>query len=150
MRLVLQRVKQAKVNVGSDLVGAIGQGWLVLVGIGPEDDTRDIEVAVDKTINLRMFPDEDGKFNKSLLDIRGEVLLVSQFTLFGDCRKGRRPSFANAASQDAAYALYDDLVKAFKQVPNLKVETGKFQAHMEVSLVNDGPVTMLVDTKRNF
>lgn len=149
MRAVLQRVKSARVEVDGSVVGSIGHGLLVFVGIGADDSKKDIDYIVNKTINLRIFGDEKSKFNLSLLDIGGEVLLVSQFTLFGDCRKGRRPSFSGAAPIDVAKETYQEVIEAFRE-KGIKVETGEFQAMMEVYLVNDGPVTMLLDSKKLF
>jgi len=149
MRAVLQRVKSARVEVDGNVVGSIGHGLLVFVGIGADDSKKDIDYIVNKTINLRIFGDEKSKFNLSLLDIGGEVLLVSQFTLFGDCRKGRRPSFSGAAPIDVAKETYQEVIEAFRE-KGIKVETGEFQAMMEVYLVNDGPVTMLLDSKKLF
>ncbi|HDM78799.1 MAG TPA: D-tyrosyl-tRNA(Tyr) deacylase [Deltaproteobacteria bacterium] len=149
MRAVLQRVKSARVEVDGNVVGSIGHGLLVFVGIGADDSKKDIDYIVNKTINLRIFGDEKSKFNLSLLDIGGEVLLVSQFTLFGDCRKGRRPSFSGAAPINVAKETYQEVIEAFRE-KGIKVETGEFQAMMEVYLVNDGPVTMLLDSKKLF
>jgi D-tyrosyl-tRNA(Tyr) deacylase len=149
MRAVLQRVTSAKVEVDRKIVGAIGPGWLVLLGVGKGDDGKDVELIADKIMNIRAFSDADGKMNLSLAEVSGEVLLVSQFTLWGDCRKGRRPGFSDAAPPDIANQLYQD-VKAKLLAHDIKVATGTFQAHMAVSLVNDGPVTLLVDSKKNF
>jgi D-tyrosyl-tRNA(Tyr) deacylase len=149
MRAVLQRVTSAKVEVDSKIVGAIGSGWLVLLGVGKGDDGKDVELIADKIMNIRAFSDTDGKMNLSLTEVSGEVLLVSQFTLWGDCRKGRRPGFSDAAPPDIANQLYQD-VKAKLLTHNVKVATGTFQAHMAVSLINDGPVTLLIDSKKNF
>ncbi len=149
MRAVLQRVKSARVEVDGNTVGSIGHGLLVFVGIGADDNGKDIDYIVNKTLNLRIFGDENSKFNLSLLDVKGEILLVSQFTLFGDCRKGRRPSFSDAAPVDAAKEMYEKVIEAFRK-KGIKVETGEFQAMMEVYLINDGPVTMLLDSKKLF
>jgi len=149
MRAVLQRVKNARVEVDGKVVGSINEGLLVFVGIGAEDTEKDIEYIVNKTINLRIFGDDKSKFNLSLQDIEGEVLIVSQFTLFGDCRKGRRPSFSGAAPVDEARFTYEKIIEAFRQ-KGIKVATGEFQAMMEVYLLNDGPVTILLDSKRLF
>ena len=146
MRSVIQRVKKASVEVESKVVGRIGQGLLILVGVGKEDTIRDIDWMVDKIINLRIFENEEGKFDKSLLDIDGELLAVSQFTLYGDCSRGRRPSFSDAMEAGAAKDLFETFVqKALERLK--KVETGVFQAMMDVALVNDGPVTLIVDSK---
>ncbi|MEW9121280.1 MAG: D-aminoacyl-tRNA deacylase [Thermotaleaceae bacterium] len=149
MRAVVQRVKQASVVVEKQIVGKIDKGFLVLLGVEDEDNIKDVEYLVEKIIHLRIFEDENEKMNLSLKDIQGELLVVSQFTLFGDCRKGRRPSFSTAAKPDKANTLYMKFVEQCKE-NGLKVETGVFQAHMEVNLCNDGPVTMLIDSKKNF
>ncbi len=144
MRLVIQRVSQASVEVNSEIVGRIGRGWLVLIGVQSSDGTAAVSYLVDKLINLRAFNDPDGKMNLSVRDIEGEILLVSQFTLYADCRKGRRPSFTQAAPPDLANKIYTDFVTATKQA-GLKVETGQFGADMKVDLLNDGPVTFILD-----
>jgi D-aminoacyl-tRNA deacylase len=146
MRSVIQRVKKASVEVEGRVVGRIGRGLLVLVGIGQGDTIRDIDWMVDKIINLRIFENEEGKFDKSLLDINGELLAVSQFTLYGDCSRGRRPSFSDAMEAGAARELFEVFVQKARQKVK-KVETGVFQAMMDVVLVNDGPVTLIVDSK---
>lgn len=146
MKAVLQRVKRASVEVDGEVVGEIGAGLLVLVGIGREDSLRDIEWMVDKIVNLRVFETEEGRLDKSLLDTEGELLLVSQFTLYGDCSKGRRPSFSSAMNAQEAREIFELFVhKAREKVK--KVETGVFQTTMEVSLVNDGPVTLIIESK---
>jgi D-aminoacyl-tRNA deacylase len=149
MRAVLQRVRRAEVRVGDDVVGSIGPGLLVLVGVGKMDADTDLENLAAKIVNLRVFEDEHGKMNRSLLEVGGQVLCVSQFTLYGDCRKGRRPSYDQAAGLDAAQRLYDDFVKALRSF-GIVVATGQFQAKMEVELVNDGPVTLLLDSEKLF
>jgi D-tyrosyl-tRNA(Tyr) deacylase len=149
MRAVLQRVTSAQVTVDSNIVGTIGSGWLVLLGVGKGDDVKDVELIADKIMNIRAFSDSEGKMNLSLTEVSGEVLLVSQFTLWGDCRKGRRPGFTDAAPPEIANELYQDVKKRLL-AHDIKVATGTFQAHMTVSLVNDGPVTLLVDSKKNF
>ena len=149
MRLVVQRVKEARVKVKDEIIGEIGQGLLVFLGVGAEDTEADVDYLVEKVLHLRIFPDGQGKFNLSLVEIDGALLVISQFTLWGDCRKGRRPSFSEAAPPSAAeplYALFIDTVRA-KGVP---VAGGRFQEMMEVGLVNDGPVTILLDSKKNF
>jgi D-tyrosyl-tRNA(Tyr) deacylase len=130
-------------------VGAIGRGLLVLVGIAHEDTPETGKVLVEKIANLRIFDDEEGRMNRSLLEAGGGVLCVSQFTLYGDCRKGRRPSYDRAASPEAARALYESFVESLGAL-GVKVETGEFRAMMDVELVNDGPVTLLLDTERTF
>lgn len=149
MRAVLQRVSQASVRVDGELVGQIGNGWLVLLGVAKGDDERDAERLAAKIVGLRAFSDAEGKMNLAAAEIQGAVLLVSQFTLMADCRKGRRPGFDTGAEPgvaDALYTLVGDRIAAL----GLPVERGVFQAHMEVSLVNDGPVTFLLDSRRQF
>jgi len=148
MRVVLQRVTEAHVDVAGKTVGSIQQGLLVLVGVASSDGKPDAEYLAEKIINLRIFPDEAGRMNRSLLDSGGALLVISQFTLYGDCRKGKRPSFAEAAQPAEAQALYEYFV-ALMRSSGAKVETGIFQAHMEVHLVNDGPVTFVLDSNRN-
>ncbi|HHT63590.1 MAG: D-aminoacyl-tRNA deacylase [Bacillota bacterium] len=149
MRAVVQRVKKAQVSVAGEIVGAINQGLCVFLGVGKEDENEDAEYLAEKIINLRIFSDTEDKMNLSLIDINGEVLAVSQFTLYGDCRKGRRPGFSNAAPPDKANELYKEFVSFIKS-KGISVETGIFQADMLVSIDNDGPVTMLLDSKRLF
>ena len=149
MRAVLQRVSEAAVVVDEQTVGAIGRGLLVLLGVGREDDESDVRYLAQKTAGLRIFKDEQGRMNRSVSDMGGSVLVVSQFTLYGDCRKGRRPGFSDAAPPQRADRLYRDYV-AQLQTLGLTVATGVFQADMKVSLVNDGPVTFLLDSKREF
>jgi len=149
MRAIIQRVSRAKVTVEGESVGEIGRGILVLLGIAESDSEKEAVYLLEKTLNLRIFEDADGKMNLSLLDIKGELLVVSQFTLYGDARKGRRPSFIRAAAPDDANRLYEFYVgEARKQIG--KVETGRFQAMMDVELVNDGPVTILLDSEKLF
>lgn len=149
MRAVIQRVSRAKVTVDGETVGEIGRGLLVLLGVSVEDTEQESAFLADKTLNLRIFEDEDGKMNLSLLDIGGELLVVSQFTLYGDARKGRRPSFIKAAAPERANELYEQYVQeARKQVA--RVECGRFQAMMDVELINDGPVTILLDSNKEF
>ena len=149
MRAVVQRVKKAEVKVDNKTTGEISSGLLVFLGVGKEDNKKDADYLIDKIINLRIFEDEDDKLNLSAIDLNKEIMLVSQFTLFGDCRQGRRPSFFEAAPPQEAEKLYDYFVKQAEK-SELKVETGQFQAMMDVSLVNDGPVTILVDSKKKF
>lgn len=149
MRAVIQRVSRAKVSVGNEIVGEIGRGILILLGVAGGDSETDAVYLLEKTINLRIFEDAEDKMNLSLLDVKGDLLVVSQFTLYGDARKGRRPSFIKAAAPDEAKRLYEFFVtEARKQIG--KVETGKFQATMEVELVNAGPVTILLDSEKLF
>ena len=149
MRAVIQRVRSARVTVGDRVTGEIGQGLLVLVGVEQGDGPADIQYIGNKTRDLRIFEDDQGKMNRSLVDIGGSVLVVSQFTLSGDARNGRRPSFASAAPPEIARALYEDVVRELK-TSGLRVATGEFQAMMQVALVNDGPVTILLDSKKTF
>ncbi|MEO2507204.1 D-aminoacyl-tRNA deacylase [Clostridium paraputrificum] len=149
MRAVVQRVKESRVIVEGRLVGEINRGFNVLLGIAKDDTIEDLKYIKDKIINLRVFEDENDKMNLSLLDIKGDILAISQFTLYGDCRKGRRPNFMNAMGGDEAKALYEEFVKMLKE-SGLKVETGEFGAHMNVEIENDGPVTILLDSKKEF
>ena len=149
MRAVIQRVSRAKVSVSGEITGEIGKGILILLGVSRADSEKEAAYILEKTLNLRIFEDAGGKMNLSLLDIKGDLLVVSQFTLYGDARKGRRPSFIDAAAPEAANALYEFFVtEARKQVG--RVETGRFQAMMDVELVNDGPVTILIDSDKTF
>jgi D-tyrosyl-tRNA(Tyr) deacylase len=146
MRAVVQRVRQSSVKVDGEVVSKIGRGLLVLLGVAVEDTITDAEFLVNKIVHLRIFEDDNKKMNHSLLDVDGEMLVVSQFTLLGDCRKGRRPSFINAAGPELATELYEYFViKARKQ--GISVKTGQFRAMMEVALINHGPVTLIVDSK---
>jgi D-tyrosyl-tRNA(Tyr) deacylase len=149
MRSVVQRVREAAVEVDGEVVGRIGQGLLVLIGVAREDGMADATYIAGKIRDLRIFEDEDGKMNRSVMDIGGSVLLVSQFTLYGDARKGRRPSFDAAAPPELARAMYEDVARRLAD-EGLTVATGRFQALMQVSLVNDGPVTVLLDSARTF
>jgi len=145
MRLVIQRVTESRVTIEGSTVGSIRSGLLVLIGISRQDTQADADYLLDKLLGLRIFPDDAGKMNRSVVDAGGSLLLVSQFTLYGDCRKGRRPSFDRAAPPDLAQILYEYFVAAARRGP-IPVETGVFQATMEVHLVNDGPVTILLDS----
>jgi D-tyrosyl-tRNA(Tyr) deacylase len=149
MRAVVQRVTSSSVEVENSIVGEIGPGVLVLLGVARDDDVGDADYLAEKIINLRIFTDDEGKMNRSLLEVAGAMLAVSQFTLFGDARKGRRPSYIEAAEQEKASALYQYFVERVR-TRSVKVETGIFQATMKVSLVNDGPVTILLDSKKLF
>ena len=144
MRIVLQRVKQAQVQVEAEVVGRIGAGLLLLVGVGKADAAAAVEFLAAKVLNLRIFEDEQGKMNRSILEVGGQLLAVSQFTLYGDTRKGRRPGFDAAALPQQAQPLFDQFVEKLRQ-SGLVVETGRFGAHMEVSLINDGPVTFILE-----
>lgn len=149
MRAVVQRTLKSSVTVENQTIAEIGQGLTVLLGIGQEDTEKDACYLSDKIINLRIFPDAAGKMNLSLLDITGEMLVVSQFTLFADCRKGRRPSFDEAATPEVARTLYEVFIQECRQL-GVKVACGKFQSEMLIALDNHGPVTMLLDSKRIF
>ena len=149
MRAVIQRVTSAKVTVDDRKTGAIGEGLLVLLGVHKDDEQRDITWLADKIINLRIFDDEEGKMNHSLVDTGGSMLIVSQFTLLADCRKGRRPSWSEAAPPDKARQLYEEFIQAIAD-SGITTTTGEFQAMMEVSLVNSGPVTILLDSHKKF
>ena len=149
MRAVIQRVSEARVSVDGQTIGEIGPGLLVLLGIETTDTEGDVAMMADKIAGLRCFSDEDGKFNLSLEDTSKTALVISQFTLLGDCRKGRRPSFTTAARPEQAIPLYEAVVEGL-QSRGFTVETGEFGAHMNVHLVNDGPVTLLIDTRKTF
>jgi len=146
MRFLIQRVKRAGVHIEGKLAASIGNGILVLVGVAATDKTADADYLAGKLVNLRIFPDREGRMNRSALDVNAELLLVSQFTLYGDCRKGRRPSFDGAASPEAARDLYEYVVRAVS-ASGLITRSGVFQAHMDVELVNTGPVTFLVESQ---
>ena len=149
MRAVVQRVKSASVKVEGELVSEIGAGVLIFLGVAHEDTATEIEYIANKVANLRIFEDEEGKMNRSLLEMGGAALVVSQFTLYGDCRKGRRPSFIKAARPELANALYEQFITALEQ-QDIPTQGGTFQAMMDVELVNDGPVTILLDSDKNF
>lgn len=149
MRAVVQRVTQGKVSVEGQGIGEIEKGLVVLLGVGKEDTDKDIEYLADKIINLRVFEDENDKMNLSLREVGGALLVVSQFTLYGDCRKGKRPSYDKAARPEIAEDLYKRFV-AYCKTFDIKVETGKFQAMMMVEIHNDGPVTLLLDSRKEF
>jgi D-tyrosyl-tRNA(Tyr) deacylase len=146
VKVVLQRVSWASVAVGEEVVGSIGPGLLLLVGMAAEDDEGAMRVMASKIVNLRIFDDAEGRMNLSLLETDGALLAVSQFTLFADCRKGRRPSYAGAAPPDQARGAFEGFVRVLRE-SGVAVETGRFQAMMQVSLVNDGPVTILLDSR---
>jgi D-aminoacyl-tRNA deacylase len=146
MKVLLQRVSQASVNIGKERIAQIGRGLVAFVGIAKGDTESDAHYLVEKAVNLRIFPDKEGKFNLSALDIQGELLVVSQFTLLADTRKGRRPNFIQAAPPMEAEALFKRFVE-LAQITGLKVETGRFQQHMLVEIQNEGPVTILLDSR---
>ena len=145
MRACVQRVSLARVRVDGEIVGEIGRGFMVLLGVAAGDGSAELRWMVDKVVGLRVFDDGEGKMNLALADVGGELLVVSQFTLLGDCRKGRRPSFISAAPPEMAERMYDEFVTAARAA-GIRVATGKFRTHMEVELVNNGPVTLLLDS----
>jgi D-tyrosyl-tRNA(Tyr) deacylase len=149
VKALLQRVTEASVSAGGGVVGRIGRGLVILVGIASGDSEKDIQYLVPKIVNLRIFPDDEGRFNLSALDIKGELLVVSQFTLLADTRKGRRPSFVEAAPPAEAEQLFEQFVEQARAT-GLKVETGRFQQYMQVEIHNDGPVTILLDSREKF
>jgi D-tyrosyl-tRNA(Tyr) deacylase len=149
MRAVVQRVSRAKVTVGGEITGEIGLGLLVLLGVGAGDTRADADYLAEKTIGLRIFEDDGGKMNLPVAEVGGAVLVVSQFTLYGDARRGKRPSFDSAAAPDAARELYEYFVEKIRGA-GLRCETGRFQETMQVELVNDGPVTILLDSGKGF
>lgn len=146
MQAVIQRVKESSVKVDNETIAQIGNGLLVLLGVAKEDSTQDADFLAGKIVHLRIFEDENGKMNRSLLETNGTMLVVSQFTLLGDCRKGRRPSFINAAGPKEADALYEHFVKQVIR-KGVSVQTGRFRAMMDVSLINTGPVTLILNSK---
>lgn len=149
LRAVVQRVSSSSVKVNGEVVGAINKGFNVLIGISKDDTIEDLKYIKDKIMNLRVFEDENEKLNLSIKDVSGELLIISQFTLYGDCRKGRRPNFMEALGGDEAKKLYEEFLKLFED-EDIKVETGIFGADMKVSIENDGPVTLLLESKKNF
>ncbi|MFN3327706.1 MAG: D-aminoacyl-tRNA deacylase [Fervidobacterium pennivorans] len=149
MRAVVQRVTKASVSVDNEVVGKISNGIVILLGVGKDDTEEDAKYLAEKIVNLRIFDDEDGKMNFSLLDVKGQALIISQFTLYGDCRRGRRPSYSDSAPPDLAKALYEKFIELVKNY-DVHVETGIFAAHMLVEIHNDGPVTLLLDSKKVF
>lgn len=150
MRAIIQRVKNASVKVSSNIIGEISQGFLVFLAVNTDDEIKDLDYIKNKVMNLRVFEDEEGKMNRSIKDIKGEFLVVSQFTLYGDARKGNRPSFINSAKHEKANEYYEKFVKTLREESGLKVETGQFAADMEVSLINDGPVTIQLDSSKIY
>lgn len=149
MRAVIQRVSSASVKVDTEVTGAIGPGLLVLLGVHHDDGDKELQWMVEKVCNLRIFEDENGKMNRSLIDTGGAMLIVSQFTLYGDCRKGRRPGYSNAAPPDYANMRYEQFIERAAAV-GIETASGRFKEHMDVSLVNDGPVTLLLDSDKIF
>lgn len=149
MRAVIQRVKKASVIVDNNLIGKIDKGLLVFLGVSDNDTENDLDYIFDKTVGLRVFEDEQGKMNKALVDVYGSILIVSQFTLYGDARKGKRPSFSHAARPDKAIPLYEKFIEKCKE-SGLNTQTGQFGADMDVELINDGPVTILLDSTKMF
>jgi len=149
MRAVVQRVSSSKVEVNNKVIGSINKGLNVLIGISKEDTIEDLNYIKDKILNLRIFEDENEKMNLSVLDIKGEILVISQFTLYGDCRRGRRPNFMNAEGGEKAKEAYNTFVNLLRE-SNIKIETGEFGADMKVEIQNDGPVTIILDSKRTF
>ena len=149
MRCVVQRVVSASVRVGEEITGAIGPGLMVLIGVSTEDGPADLKYIAEKVLHLRVFDDENGVMNRSVLDAGGAILAVSQFTLYGDARGGRRPSYFRAAKPEQARDMYERLISVWREA-GVQVETGRFRAEMQVSLVNDGPVTILLDSEKNF
>jgi D-tyrosyl-tRNA(Tyr) deacylase len=147
MRAVVQRVRQASVKVNGTVTGSIRQGLLVFLGVGKEDTDKDINFIADKVVNLRVFEDADNKMNLSVKDIGGAILLISQFTLYGNCRKGRRPDFTEAGLPELAKPLYEQTLLAIKE-KSVPVETGIFAAHMDIESINDGPVTLILDSQK--
>ena len=145
MRAIVQRVSEASVRVDEQVVGRIGSGLLVLLGVARADGNREADYLAEKIVHLRVFEDEQGKLNRSVREAGGQVLVVSQFTLLGDCRKGRRPSFTDAADPETGNRLYEYFVGQARQM-GVTVETGRFRAHMKVALINDGPVTLVIDS----
>jgi len=149
MRAVVQRVLESEVEVDNEVIGSIDEGLCILLGVGDEDSKEDVDYLVDKIVNLRIFDDEDGKMNLSVKDLDKEIMIVSQFTLYGDCRSGRRPGYSQAASPDKAEKLYDYFIKKIKET-ELGYANGEFKAYMNLTLNNDGPVTLLIDSKKEF
>jgi len=149
MRAIVQRVSEAHVTVDGAITGQIESGFLVLLGVTHEDTDADMDYLVKKLVGLRVFEDDDGKMNRDIIEANGAMLIVSQFTLYGDCRKGRRPSFINAARPELAEPMYERLCDEIRG-RGIRVETGRFQQHMDVALINDGPVTLMLDSSKQF
>ncbi|NLL81830.1 MAG: D-tyrosyl-tRNA(Tyr) deacylase [Tissierellia bacterium] len=149
MRAVIQRVSNASVTVDENIVGKIGKGLLVFLGVGEDDNEKDVEYMVNKIVGLRIFQDENDKMNLSLIDVKGELLVISQFTLYGDVRKGKRPSFSTSANPDVGRELYEKFVEMTRTL-GIETQTGEFGSNMDVNLLNQGPVTILIDSKKTF
>ena len=149
MRCVVQRVTEAKVTVGDEVTGEIEKGMVALIGVSSEDGSADLKYIFEKVMHLRIYDDENGVMNKSILDVGGAILAVSQFTLYGDARGGRRPSYFRAAKPEKANEMYEQLIARWREA-GIRVETGRFRTEMQVSLVNDGPVTILLDSEKAF
>ena len=149
MRVVAQRVKKASVKVDNKIIGDISKGLLIFLGVGEEDNEKDLTYIVDKILGLRIFQDEFDKMNLSIKDIKGEILVISQFTLYGDVRKGKRPSFIKSAVPEIGNKFYKDFIAKIQE-SGIKVASGEFGAHMDIELINDGPVTILIDSKKDF
>nr|MBF0223503.1 D-tyrosyl-tRNA(Tyr) deacylase [Desulfobulbaceae bacterium] len=149
MRAIVQLVSAASVTVDKKVIGSIGDGLLTLIGVSKDDSQTDADFLAKKIVGLRIFPDQDELMNRSLLDIKGQMLIVSQFTLYGDCRKGRRPSYNDAAAPEQANALYEYFIDAVNKL-GIQTQTGQFQALMQVKLINEGPVTIMIDSKKQF
>lgn len=149
MRVVVQKVSSSKVTVDGEVIGSIDRGFNLLIGFCKDDTLEDLIYIKDKVLNLRVFEDENDKLNLSLLDVKGDILAISQFTLYGDCRKGRRPGFSDAARPEVAIPLYEEFIEKARN-QDIKVGTGEFGAHMMVNIVNNGPTTILLDSEKNF
>ncbi len=147
MKAIIQRVTKSSVSVENQIIGEINKGITVFLGVGEDDTINDLEYIANKLLNLRIFEDDLGKMNLSIKDINGEILLISQFTLYGNTRKGNRPSFTNAANPEKANKFYNDIIKYLKENSLLTIKSGRFRAHMEIMIINDGPVTLTIDSK---
>lgn len=150
MRAVVQKVTRASVAIGGEIISSIENGLLVFLGVGEDDTEEDLNYLIEKIVHLRIFKNSEGKMDLSLLDVSGELLCVSQFTLYGDCRKGRRPSFSSAGDPKKAKTLYDEFLRVIKSKYSIRVQSGVFQEHMEIEIINDGPVTMLLSSDKTF
>lgn len=150
MRAVVQKVTRSSVAIGGETISSIENGLLVFLGVGEDDTEEDLNYLIEKIVHLRIFKNSEGKMDLSLLDVSGELLCVSQFTLYGDCRKGRRPSFSSAGDPKKAKTLYDEFLRVIKSKYSIRVQSGVFQEHMEIEIINDGPVTMLLSSDKTF